>query len=177
MTDCVYLSDKKKTSRVQYRRCHKCVEVCQEVCSGQLCQRQLKDPRVSEEKYCRSQVQEGCLCSTTSVFHHVCVLPCLCSTVSVLHRVYVPPCLGYSVSMLHRVHVPSCLCSSVFMFHHVYVPPCLYSTVSLFHDDYIPPCLCSTMSMFHRVQGGSMFLRVYVPPREGQRSLIRIGSW
>ena len=36
------------------------VGVCQEVCSGQLCQRQLKDPRVSEEKHCRSQVQEGC---------------------------------------------------------------------------------------------------------------------
>ena len=26
-----------------------------------LCQRQLKDPRVSEEKHCQSQVQEGCL--------------------------------------------------------------------------------------------------------------------
>ena len=33
-----YLSDKKKTRRVQYQRCHTCVGVCWEVCSGQLCQ-------------------------------------------------------------------------------------------------------------------------------------------
>ena len=57
-----YLSDKKKTRRVQYRICHTCVGVCQEVCSGQLCQRQLKDPRVSEEKHCRSQVQKDVIC-------------------------------------------------------------------------------------------------------------------
>ena len=55
-----YLSDMKKTRRVQYQRCHTYVGVCQEVCSGKLCQRQLKDPRVSEEKHCQSQVQEGC---------------------------------------------------------------------------------------------------------------------
>ena len=57
-----YLSDKKKTRRVQYLRCHTCVAVCYEICNGQLCQKQLKDPRVSEEKHCRSQVQKDVIC-------------------------------------------------------------------------------------------------------------------
>ena len=55
-----YISDKKKTRRVQCQRCYTCVAVCWEVCSGQPYQRQPKDPRVSEEKHCQSQAQEGC---------------------------------------------------------------------------------------------------------------------
>ena len=55
-----YISDKKKTRRVQCQRCYTCVGVCWEVCSGQPYQRQPKDPRVSEEKHCQSQAQEGC---------------------------------------------------------------------------------------------------------------------
>ena len=48
-----YLSDKKKTRRVQYQRCHTYVGVCQEVCSGKLC----KDLRVSEEKHSESSAR------------------------------------------------------------------------------------------------------------------------
>ena len=57
---CSICQMRRKPRRVQYQRCHTCVGVGWEVRSSQLCQKQLKDPRVSEEKHCESQAHGGC---------------------------------------------------------------------------------------------------------------------
>ena len=103
-----------------------------------------------------------CLWYTMPLFHSVYDLPCqrtcLCSTVSMSHCAYVPLCLWHTASIVYAVYIPLCLWHTASIFYAVYVP-LLCSTVST-----VLRAQCSTMYMFCRVQRGSMFHCVHIPP-------------